>query len=92
MIDVFSNHFIRIIIGTAIILAMPFILMQFTDQVDWGVEDFAVIGVLLLLGGFAFELLSRRFGNRLFIGLCTLIVVLYIWAELAVGVFTNLGS
>ncbi len=86
------NNFVRIGIGTALLLLMPLIAMQFDNGVQWTGSDFAVAGVLLLAAGFSFELLSRKFGNRAYVGIAVLAVLAYVWAELAVGIFTNLGS
>jgi hypothetical protein len=38
---------VRIALGTAFILLLPLVAMQFTDEVDWGVADFVLAGALL---------------------------------------------
>lgn len=75
-------------IGAAALLALPAIAMLITAEVNWGPEDFAVGGVLLL--GTAF-VLDRVLGSQLSkrtIALAAGVVVLallLIWAEMAVG-------
>lgn len=85
----------RIILGTGVVLLIPLVAMLFTDQVNWDKTDFIVIGVLLLTAGTVYEILSRLAKNadqRFIIGLVVLGAVAYLWAELAVGIFTNWGS
>ncbi len=83
-------NIIRIVLGTALILLVPLLAMQVTDEVDWDVADFAVIGTLLLGTGLVYELAARRVSNpkhRVVIGVVLAAFVLLVWAELAVGVF-----
>ena len=61
----------------------------------WNSIDFIIIGVLIVVTGLAFATASSKihqFRYRVIAGIILLIVLLYIWAELAVGIFTNLGS
>ncbi len=77
-----------ILFAIALLLLIPLIAMQLTDEVNWSVFDFIIAGVLLLGTGLVCELVLREVRNTyLRILLCTmLIVVLFlIWAELAVG-------
>ena len=79
-----------ILIAVIVLLLIPFISMQFTDQVNWGPLDFVVAGVLLLAAGLVFDLVIRKVKNanyRIAIIIAVLIALLLIWAELAVGVF-----
>jgi hypothetical protein len=55
---------VRVALATALILLLPLVAMQFTDEVDWGVADFGLAGVLLGGTGLLLhELASRRAGN-----------------------------
>jgi peptidoglycan/LPS O-acetylase OafA/YrhL len=45
---------------TGLILLIPLIAMQFTDEVKWTVFDFVFLGVLLFGAGAVFELLASR--------------------------------
>lgn len=79
-----------ILLTAAVLLLIPFIVMQFTDEVNWGVFDFVIMGVLLLGTGLLIEFVLRKVkgsSQRITIVLVLLILFLLIWAELAVGIF-----
>jgi len=79
-----------IIVTVGILLLIPLVAMQFTNEVDWSLVDFAVMGVLLLSTGFACELVLRKVtGTKNRVLLCGIIlaILLIVWAELAVGIF-----
>jgi hypothetical protein len=66
----------RVALATALILLLPLVAMQFTDEVDWGLADFAFAGALL--GGtglLLYQLTARRAGNLAYQGLATAIGV-----------------
>lgn len=72
------------------LLLIPFIAMQFTNEVDWGIQDFTIMGVLLLSTGLLCELIMRkvkRTEHRIIICAGILFLFFLIWAELAVGIF-----
>lgn len=86
---------VRVALITVSLLLVPLIAMQFSDEVNWTPSDFAVMGVLLFTVGLVYELVVRRVRNkdrRFVAGIILLLAFLYIWAELAVGIFTNWGS
>jgi uncharacterized membrane protein len=58
-----NKNIIRIALVTAAILAIPLVAMQFTDEVDWGLSDFIIIGALLLGTGLMYELIVKKIGN-----------------------------
>ena len=79
-----------ILISAAILLSVPFIAMQFTNEVDWKILDFAIMGILLFGTGLLCELVMRRiksFKHRIIICGAILFIGILVWAELAVGVF-----
>jgi hypothetical protein len=64
--------------------------MQFTNEVDWKLFDFVVMGALLLSAGLGCEFVLRkvtRIENRVLICGAILLALFLIWAELAVGIF-----
>lgn len=84
-----ANNIIRYIVGTALILLVPLIAMLFTDEVQWDLRDFVIIGTLLIGAGLIFELVTTRVNPkyRTLIAVVIVAAVLLIWAELAVGIF-----
>ena len=80
---------------TGLILMIPLVAMQFTSDVDWSSSDFVIMGILLFGMGSMFVMASRFLKTntkRVVVGLAFLFALLYVWAELAVGIFTNWGS
>jgi hypothetical protein len=74
----------------AVLLLIPLIAMQFTNEVNWNMSDFIVAALLLLGAVFTYELISRKVTgskNRTILSVALLIIFLLIWAELAVGIF-----
>ena len=91
----FQNRvFIWIALATGAILLIPLIAMQFTTEVSWDETDFIVMGSLLFGWAVLFVLAVRRAPRRrrVLIGSMLIAAFLYLWAELAVGIFFNLGS
>lgn len=85
-----NKRLIIILTAVAILLLIPFIAMQFTEEVNWTVFDFLIAGVLLLGTGLMCEFVLRKASKttyRIFICLAILLVFLLIWSELAVGIF-----
>lgn len=86
-----KNKRLFIILSVVVILLLiPFIVMQFTNEVDWKILDFAIMGVLLLGTGLLCELVMRKIKgikNRIIICGLILFAFFLIWAELAVGIF-----
>lgn len=73
----------------ALLLAIPFVAMRFTSEVDWSAEDFVVMGLMLGVVCGVIELAVRLTDNRAYrlasaaaIGGAFLIS----WANLAVGI------
>lgn len=89
-----NSAFAWIALGSCVLLLVPLAFMQFTTAVNWGAADFIVMGILLFVAGSAFVLVARKVSprRRLLVGALVLAAFLYIWAELAVGIFTDLDS
>lgn len=78
----------------AVILLVPLVAMQFTDQVHWDLTDFMVTGALLFGTGLTYELVARKAGNashRVIMATVLVLAVLLIWIDLAVGIFNVPG-
>lgn len=85
-----NKRLIIIVLTSVIILLIPLIAMQFTDEVNWTLFDFIIAGALLLGTGLMCELSIRKINKikyRIAICLALLVVLLLIWVELAVGIF-----
>lgn len=80
---------------TAAVLMVLLVAMQFTGEVNWTGSDFLIAGILLMATGLAFVLASRTVKTtrqRMLVGGLIALAFVYVWAELAVGIFTDLGS
>ena len=85
-----NKRFIIIVLTSLIILLIPLVAMQFTNEVNWTLSDFMIAGTLLLCTGLMCELAIRKIKKikyRIAIFVTLLVVLLLIWAELAVGIF-----
>ena len=79
--------------ATGLILLVPLLAMQFTDEVAWTLLDFVTAGTLVFGAGLVFVLTARTMPKyRALTGIAIAVAVIYVWAELAVGIFTTLGS
>jgi len=84
-----------IALATAAILMVPLVAMQFTPEVVWTAGDFLAAGLLLAATGLALTAALRSFRtarSRLLAAALVGLGFLYCWAEMAVGIFTNIGS
>ena len=86
-----KNKRLTVILFTVtFILLLPLIGMQFSEGVDWDLFDFIIAGILLYGTGLTIELVLRKVKDnkkRLIYCGAILVVLFFVWAELAVGVF-----
>ena len=85
----FTTRSIRVFFPLLLLL-IPLIAMEFSDQVRWNRFDFLLMGSLLLLVGLGIHLILnkvKRVSYRLLYLTFITIVFLLIWVELAVGIF-----
>jgi peptidoglycan/LPS O-acetylase OafA/YrhL len=85
-----NKRLIIIIMAVALLLLIPFIAMQFTNEVNWTLFDFMTAAVLLLSTGLLCELVLRKVKKTSYrVALCVALVVLLLltWIQLAVGIF-----
>jgi hypothetical protein len=79
-----------ILIGTAAVLSVLYVVMWLTGEVKWSLFDFAVAGVLLSSAGLAVKLLFTVFtkpAHRLIVGAAIFFALFLVWVEIAVGLF-----
>jgi hypothetical protein len=83
-----TKNIVALAITTGILLLVPFVAMQFTDEVSWTASDFVIAAVILFGTGVAFLALkgrSRSIYYRLAAGLAVIASFLLLWSNLAVG-------
>ena len=74
--------------AVALILMVPLVAMQFTNEVVWDETDFIVAGVLLFGTGLAYELVARKGGTiayRSAVSVALAAALLLVWMHLAVA-------
>jgi hypothetical protein len=70
-------------------MLLPLFAMQVTDEVDWGVADFAIFGAMLVGAGGTYELAARMTGNSMYraaVGIAVVAACILVWMNLAVGI------
>ncbi len=85
-----NKRLIIILISVGILLLIPFIAMQLTEEVNWTFFDFIVMGTLLILTGSILEVVLRKVTQTKYrILICGIAILgfLLVWAELAVGIW-----
>lgn len=73
---------------TLLLLAVPLVAMQFTDEVKWGVPDFIIMGLLIFGTGFSYVLITRSSSNIIYRAALAIAIgstFLLVWVNLAVG-------
>lgn len=74
----------------ASVLALPAIGMLFTDEIAWDLQDFLVMGAMLIVACATFELAARATTNvasRTVVGIGIAAAFMLVWLQLAVGLF-----
>ena len=78
------------LIAIVVILMIPFIAMQLTDEVDWSTNDFIIAAFLLCTFAIIYEIMrtmvTTKQKRRIGLGILVALLIL-IWAEMAVGIF-----
>ena len=73
-----------------LLLLIPLIAMQLTDEVNWSFFDFIIMGALLTITGLLIGIIFQKVKNsknRLILIVTILMIFFLIWAELALGLF-----
>ena len=82
------KNFSRPLYFLPILLLVPLIAMQFTEEVNWSVFDFVIMGILLFALGSTLEYDRAHVKvpeTRIAFIFFFLLVFFLIWAQLAVG-------
>ncbi|RBP27695.1 hypothetical protein DFR65_10986 [Oceanihabitans sediminis] len=82
-------------LSTILLLLLPLIAMQFTKEVNWTTKDFIVAGTLIFGAATISEILSRKIKNpkhKITLIITVLAMIILVWIELAVGIFSKLVS
>jgi hypothetical protein len=99
-----NKVFTWVAMGTVLLLMIPFLLITFrislldpgsgTEVINWTLFDFIVMGSLIFGTGSLFVIVARNIDRKYWkIAAITCILgFLWLWTELAVGIFTNWGS
>ena len=81
---------IRILQIVGLLLLIPIIAMQLINEVYWSFFDFIIMGIMLSITGLALGIIIKKVKyhkyRNIFIAII-IIIFLFIWAELGVGLF-----
>ena len=90
---VHNKGLIWVALVTGFVLLVPLLAMRLTDEVAWTLVDFVAAGTLVFGAGLVFVLASRTVPKyRAITGIVLAVALIYVWVELAVGIFTTWGS
>lgn len=75
------------------LLLIPFVFTQLSNEVNWNFIDFLIMGILLVVISFLVDLISRKVKGKKkkrTLIILTLLAFLFAWAEIAVGLVSDL--
>ncbi|SHG49916.1 hypothetical protein [Winogradskyella jejuensis] len=78
------------IVGILVILTIPFLAMQFTNEVNWQLNDFVIAGLLLSATALSIEIVKHFLKNKTHKTILIAIIIIglvLLWIEMAVGIF-----
>ena len=81
---------IKIFPIVGLLLLIPLIAMQLTNEVNWLFFDFIIMGGMLTITGLLIGIILKKVNNsknRLILIVTVVMMLFLIWAELAVGLF-----
>jgi len=90
-----KNRLIAWAVIVMLILMIPLVAMQFTDEVNWDASDFVIMGAVLYVIGMVYELIARRSDKtayRTAFGVGIAGAFLLFWVNGAVGIIGNEGQ
>lgn len=80
-----KQSFYVVFFTTLCLLLLPLVAMQFTAEVNWGLGDFIVAGVLFSFFGYLYTVLTKssaNIGRRMAVGLLVMGLFTLVWLSL----------
>lgn len=77
------------VIAILSILMIPLVAMQFTNEVNWSLSDFIIMGIILFSIGLAYEFIARKSEKTVYraaFGFALAGIFLLLWINGAVGI------
>jgi len=74
------------------LLFIPFLGMQFSEEINWSIFDFLLMGVLLFVLSLGIHFILKKtlvLNLRILFISFAIVLFLFIWAELAVGIIDS---
>ncbi|MDP1624881.1 MAG: hypothetical protein Q8L64_03855 [bacterium] len=84
----FNKRTILITLAPLLLLIIPLVGVFSSQEWQWGIEDFVLMGVILVGCGFAYAFISRygNFTYRAAVGIAVVASFLIVWVNMAVGI------
>lgn len=86
------KHSMIVVMVTVLLLLIPLIAMQFSQEVDWSVFDFIIAGIMLSGSGLTFVFATHKAINNVYrtaMGVAIGTALFMVWSNLAVGLIGN---
>lgn len=87
-----NNPYLRSLVLAVTLLIIPLLGSVFSEEWNWTPSDFIIMGAIIFIFSLAYSLITQKIHStkkRMIVGLVTFPAFLYVWAELAVGIFTK---
>lgn len=84
---------VYIALGTLGLLLIPLVVSLFTSEMNWSLSDYVIMGAMIFITGLLIDFVMRKKDKYRIVGALVIVFLfLWLWTELAVGIFTNWGS
>ena len=83
-----TKHLSIFALITGLVLLIPLVAMQYTEEVNWTGSDFVFMGILLFGSGLVYELITRNMDsrqNKVLVGIIVSAIMLFVWVGGATG-------
>lgn len=88
------SNIVKTALVTVVILTVPLLGNRFVEGWNWDMPDFVVAAILIFGTGLLFQLIFNKVSHRTYrimLVVFTALIFIYVWAELAVGIFNIPG-